>query len=77
MVIAHKHELDAEMARTMAQIAPQAVGQEYFVLGTVDRKVWQRSLQGEKPSLKEALEHVAQFAKYLDLEVDPGGWRRA
>lgn len=77
MIIAHKHELDAEMARTLAQIAPEAVGQEYFVLGTVDRKVWQQGLQGAMPSLKESLDHVAGFKTYLGLEVERGGWRRA
>jgi hypothetical protein len=77
LVIAHKDELDAEMAHSLAKLNPQAVGKEYDVLGTLDRKVWQRGLRGEGQSLGEALEHVAEFKKVLQLEVDRGGWRPA
>lgn len=74
LVIAHKDELDAELALSTARLAPAAVGREYVVLGTMDRKVWQRGLRGEGQPLTDALEHVAEFKKHLQLEVDPGGW---
>jgi hypothetical protein len=77
LIIAHKDELDAEMACALSRLAPEAVGKEYVVLGTLDRKVWQRGLRGEGQPLGEALEHVAEFKKVLRLEVDPGGWRPA
>jgi hypothetical protein len=77
LVIVHKDELDAELAHSLAELAPEAVGREYVVLGTLDRKVWQRGLRGAGPPLAETLEHVAEFAKVLQLEVDPGGWRPA
>ena len=77
LVIAHKDELDAELAHSLSRLAPQAVGNEFVVLGTLDRGVWRRGLQGEGQPLGEALEHVAEFKKVLQLEVDPGGWRPA
>lgn len=77
LIIAHKDEMDAEMAHSLARLAPEAVGREYLVLGTIDRKVWQQGLRGEGPPLAEALEHVADFKKVLELHVEPGGWRPA
>lgn len=75
LVIAHKDELDAELAHSLAQLASEADGREYLVLGTLNRKVWERGLRGEGPPLGETLEHVAPFEKMLQLEVERGGWR--
>jgi hypothetical protein len=77
LVIAHKDELDAELAHSLAKLAPGAAGREYAVLGTLDRKMWERGLRGEGPPLAAALAHIAEFKKVLQLEVDPGGWRPA
>jgi hypothetical protein len=73
MIIAHKDELDAELARAMANVAPAAVGNKYLVLGTMEKKLWQKGLSGSYPPLEESLKHVAQFKKVLDLKVT-GGW---
>jgi hypothetical protein len=75
LIIAHEDELDAELAHGLARRAPDAVGREYLVLGTVDRKAWQRGLAGGSQPLKEALQHVREFEQVLRLEVDRGGWR--
>lgn len=77
LIIAHKDELDAEMAHSMSRLAPQAIGKQYLVLGTVDRKVWQKGLSGQSPPLGEVLEHVAEFKKVLQLTVEPGGLKPA
>jgi hypothetical protein len=76
MIIAHKDELDAELAHSLAQIAPKAVGNEYLVAGTMDRKVWQQGLRGAGIQLDASLEHLADFKHVFDLEVT-GGWGRA
>ncbi|AMV28376.1 hypothetical protein VT84_28490 [Gemmata sp. SH-PL17] len=73
LIMAHKNELDAEINHAMTRLAPAAVGNEYVVLGTMERKVWQQGLTNSKP-LAEALEHFAEFKKVLTLEVQPGGW---
>jgi hypothetical protein len=77
LIIAHKDELDREVAISMAKLAPETVGKEYLVMGTLDRKVWQRGLQGQPATLEDTLEHVAEFKKVLTLQVEPGGWRPA
>jgi hypothetical protein len=73
LIMAHKVELDAEIEHALAGRAPEAVGNEYMVLGTLDRKLWQRSLEGGQP-LAEALKHIAEFKKHLTLHIEPGGW---
>jgi hypothetical protein len=46
MVMVHRAELEAELARSLRQRAPQIVGNDYLVLGTVEKKTWQKSLDG-------------------------------
>ena len=74
LIMAHQDELEAEMAHSLSQIAPEVIGNDYLVLGTVDKKVWQQGLTGDGGQLGEMLQHVADFKRVLKLEVDPGGW---
>jgi hypothetical protein len=74
LIIVHQDELEAELAHSPAALAPGAVGKEYMVLGTVDRRVWRQGLQGRGQPLDEMLDHVADFKKVLELHVEPGGW---
>jgi hypothetical protein len=61
-------------AHSFSQIAPEVIGHEYLVLGTVDKKVWQQGLAGDGGELGEMLKHMADFKRVLKLKVDPGGW---
>jgi hypothetical protein len=47
------------------------------VIGTVDLKVWRKASQGSGSQVGEAIGHLADFKKYLDLHVEPGGRRPA
>ena len=64
----------AHLEHSFSQIAPEVIGNEYLVLGTVDKKVWQEGLAGDGGDLGEMLKHMADFKRVLKLEVDPGGW---
>jgi hypothetical protein len=72
LIVAHKDELEAELAIGFGRIAPEVMGNDYLVLGTMDRKVWQQGLRGGA-ELGHSLEHVADFKRVLDLKVE-GGW---
>jgi hypothetical protein len=72
LIVAHQDELEAELAHSLGRIAPEAVGGEYLVIGTMDRKAWQQGLRSA-PEVATSLEHVAEFRKILDLKVE-GGW---
>jgi len=74
LIIAHQDELEAQLAYSFRTIAPAVVGNKYLVLGTVDKQIWQRGLQGRGPQLEEVLKRTADFKQVLDLKVEPGGW---
>jgi hypothetical protein len=46
---------------------------EYVVLGTVDRRVWRRGLAGDA-QLADVREHMADFKRYLRVDVTPAHW---
>lgn len=74
LIVAHQHELEAEMAYAFSRIAPAVIGNDYLVVGTVEKKLWQQGLQEEMPELGKTLESVADFRKVYDLKIEPGGW---
>ena len=75
LLIAHQDELEAELVHSLTRIAPEVAGNEYLVIGTMDKKAWQRGLYGGG-TLGSSLEYVAEFKKVLDLKVE-GGWAPA
>lgn len=74
LIVVHQDELESELALSFSSLAPEVIGNDYMVLGTVDKKVWQRGLEGTGFQLQEALDHMADFKRHLTLIVEPGGW---
>jgi hypothetical protein len=77
LIMAHQDELEAELAQSPARFVPGVPGRGYLVLGTVERKVWQKGLTGSGTPFDEIREHTADFKECFDLHVEPGGWRPA
>ena len=50
--------------------------QDYVVLGTIDRRTWRRGFVGRVQPL-EIREHMADFKKYLKVDVVPAHWERS
>ena len=73
MVMVHRVELEAELARGFSQLAPEAIGKDYSILGTIEKKIWQEGLGSSTP-LAEMLRYVADFKHHYALEYKPGGW---
>jgi len=74
LIVAHQNELEHELTIALETRDPNAIGKEYAVLGTIDRKIWRRGLKGETPTIDEIFDHVADFEKEYELHYDPGGW---
>lgn len=74
LIIVHQHELEHEMAYSFGRIAPEVIGNDYLVLGTLDKKIWKAGLSGSSPEIDEMLKHMADVKEVLTLEVEPGGW---
>ncbi len=74
MVMVQRAELEAELAHGLSQRAPQVIGNEYLVLGTMEKKIWRAGLEGEAKPLAGMLKHVADFKHQYELDYKPGGW---
>jgi len=55
-------------------MAPEVIGKEYVVLGTIEKKAWQEGLRGRAIHPAAMLQHVADFKNVYDLKYEPGGW---
>ena len=73
LIVLHQDELEAELVGTFERVAPDVIGNQYLVLGTVEKKWWKEGLDRVRDQPREALEHLAEFKK--ELELDPGGWQ--
>jgi hypothetical protein len=74
MVMVQRAELEAELARGVSQRAPQVIGNDYLVVGTMEKKIWREGLEGEAKPLAGMLKHVADFKHQYELDYKPGGW---
>jgi hypothetical protein len=77
VVMVSRKELEAKLARGLSQMAPEMIGKDYLVLGTIEIKVWREGLGSPGKPIAEMLKHVADFKHQYDLEYKPGGWHPA
>lgn len=70
----HQDELESLLAYSFSSLAPEIIGNDYLVIGTVDKKVWKKGLEGKEEGLGDMLKHIADFKRVYDLHVEPGGW---
>lgn len=73
LIIAKKEEVEGLLAAICGQKAPEIIGNEYFVFGTMDRKDWKNTLAG-KISQQEAIKRSYPFKDVWKFEVRPAGW---
>ena len=74
MIMVHRDELEEQLAHSLTQIAPEAIGNQYVVLGTIEKKVWQEGLRRSEKRPAAILQHVAAFKNVYELKYEPGGW---
>ena len=75
LLIVHQDELEAQLAIAFGQRAPEVVGNDYLVLGTLDRTDWRRGTKGQL-MVGDLFEHLHDFADVRRLEL-ARGWTRA
>lgn len=73
LLIVHQDELEAQLAALFEQHDPDIIGNDYTVMGTVERKVWREGIKQPK-SIEEILEHLHDFKEVRTLEYEPPGW---
>jgi hypothetical protein len=73
LIIVKQAELENLLVSICEQYAPDIIGNEYLVLGTMDRKDW-KDAQAGKMSHQEAVKCAYPFENAWKFEVRPAGW---
>lgn len=73
LIIVKKREIESLMAFSFSQSIPTIVGNNYLVMGTVDRQDWKEGNQNSLPP-SEIIERMYIFKDVWDFKVIPAGW---
>ena len=72
LLIAHQDEIETYLAQCFAEPAPEAIGNEYLVVGTLDRPDWKRGMTTPLTN-EEMLHSLHGFKDVVQFEC-VGGW---
>lgn len=75
LLIAHRDDLEDLMARLFARQNPRVLGNDYIVVGTVDRAAWRQG-RAQPMEPQEMLKYLSEFKRVVQFELT-GGWRPA
>ena len=73
LLIAHQDELESLLTAIFSVHNPEIVGNDYLVIGTMDRPEWKRGTQDQLP-LKDLLEVLLDFKEVVTFKIVGGGW---
>jgi hypothetical protein len=75
LLIAHKHEIEHLLAGLYTQTDPAAIGNDYMIVGTVDKKAWREGLDQPKDPAEMLANHTSLFKTvYQELRLTQPGW---
>jgi hypothetical protein len=72
MLICHQGDLEHELATICERRDPLAIGNDYFVLGTLEKRVWREGL-AQARSISDLLPQLHDFRSYRDIRMTVGG----
>jgi hypothetical protein len=76
LLIGHKHEIEHLLANLFAQVNPAVIGNDYLIIGTVEKQGWREGLSQPK-AVGDILPHVHDFKTYYEeLRMTQPGWYR-
>ena len=73
LLIAHQDQIEALLANLFAERDPEVIGNDYVVIGTVERKAWREGMKQPK-GIDDMLAHLHDFKEVLAVEYQPAGW---
>ena len=74
LLIAHKHEIEHLLTVMFHQRDPAAIGNEYLIMGTLEKRAWREGLKNPQP-MRKSLAHTRRFkAYYQELRMARRGW---
>ena len=63
----------ALLANLFAELDPSVIGEDYLVIGTVERKAWRGGMKQAK-GIDDMLANLHDFKEVLAVEYRPAGW---
>ncbi len=63
------------MAAIFYQLKPQDIGNDYLIMGTVEKKSWRTGLK-QSQSYDETIKNLHDFKNYEELRMTMVGWFR-
>lgn len=73
LLIAHQDDVEPILASVFAEEEPEIVGNNYLVVGTMERAIWKRGTQ-QRLTLQEMLDALHDFKEVVTFKVTGGGW---
>jgi hypothetical protein len=67
LLIAHRNELEAQLAVHFEKHDPEVIGNDYLVLGTLDPDVWERGRQTPL-TIQDTLDNLHDFVAVLRIQ---------
>jgi hypothetical protein len=75
LLIAHKHEIERLLTQMFIHSNPAIIGNEYMIMGTVDKKAWREGLKQAKLAADVISSHLSVFKTfYQELRHTQVGW---
>jgi hypothetical protein len=74
LLIAHQDEIEDVLVRIFTTLDPEIVGNDYLVIGTVEKATWKRTMQSQLP-LEVTLDALHDFKEVVSFKPT-GGWGR-
>lgn len=74
LLIAHQDELEPLLAALFSQSKPEIVGNDYLVIGTLDRADWQAGVQAQL-AIRDMVGRLHDFKEVVHFKL-VGGWVR-
>lgn len=77
LLMAHKSEIEYLLYSMFSEYDPSAIGNDYLIIGTVEKKAWRAGLKQPK-DIKDIFPHSSDFKTvYSDLRLTQAGWYQA
>jgi hypothetical protein len=73
LLLAHQDEIEELLAAIFVERDPSVIGNDYLVMGTVERRAWREGVKQLK-DIEEMLEGFHVFKEVRTVRVQPGGW---
>lgn len=74
LLIAHKHEIEHLLTELFRQHDPGAIGNDYLVLGTVEKSAWREGIE-QPMGIAETRSHTSDFVTHYDeLQMTQPGY---